>query len=68
MKDVGVAYILLILAGFIGAHKFYLGKPIIGILYFLTAGFVGLGCLYDLFTLSSQVAKINTAIEGGYEQ
>ena len=62
MKDLGIAYILLVLAGFFGVHKFYLGKTGMGVLYLFTGGLLGLGCLYDLFTLPSQVAKINSIV------
>lgn len=34
--------------GFFGAHRFYFGKPISGVLYLLTLGFLGIGWLLDV--------------------
>ena len=36
------AYLLLITFGFVGAHKFYVGKPRVGCIYF-ALGYLGLG-------------------------
>lgn len=59
MKSKGVAYLLLIFLGFLGAHRFYIGKIGTGILYLFTGGFAGLGVLIDLFTLGTQVDTYN---------
>ncbi len=40
---------LLWLFGFLGAHRFYFGKKISGIVYFFTLGLFGVGWLFDLF-------------------
>jgi hypothetical protein len=37
----------------------YLGKWVTGIVYLLTAGLLGLGWLYDYWTLNTQVDEIN---------
>ncbi|SDX91890.1 NINE protein [Thermoactinomyces sp. DSM 45892] len=59
-KDKSIAYILLIfLGGFLGLHRFYLGKVATGILYLLTGGLLGIGWIYDLFTLGRQVDDYN---------
>ena len=60
-KQVGIAYLLLLFFGILGAHKFYLGRPGVGVLYLVTLGFLGFGCLIDLFTLGSQVRSQNAA-------
>ena len=54
-----VAWILLTFLGLFGVHRMYMGKWLIGILYLLTAGLVGLGYLYDHWTLNSQVDALN---------
>ena len=39
--------------GFIGAHRFYYGKPISGTLYFFTLGIFFIGWIVDLFLIPS---------------
>ncbi|WP_319585535.1 TM2 domain-containing protein [uncultured Desulfobulbus sp.] len=39
------------LFGFIGAHRFYYGKPISGTLYFFTLGIFFIGWIVDLFLI-----------------
>ncbi len=63
-KSTLVAYLLwLPPMGFMGFHKFYLGKPFMGVLYFLTGGLAAFGWIYDLFTLPRQVELQNLLIE-----
>lgn len=50
--SVTVGY-LLWLIGFTGAHRFYYGKPLTGILWFFTFGLLGIGWLIDLFLIPS---------------
>ena len=57
--DYTVAWILLTFLGIFGIHRFYMGKWITGIIYLLTGGLLGLGLLYDLWTLNGQVSEIN---------
>ena len=57
--DYTVAWILLTFLGLLGIHRMYLGKWITGILYLLTGGLLGLGYLYDYWTLNDQVTLIN---------
>ncbi len=42
---------LLWLFGFLGAHRFYYGKPVTGTLWFFTLGLLGIGWLVDLFLI-----------------
>ena len=58
-KNYTVAWVLLTFLGLFGAHRFYLEKWISAIVYFLTAGLLGGGYLYDLWTLNDQVTKAN---------
>ena len=57
--DYTVAWILLTFLGIFGIHRFYMGKWITGIIYLLTGGLLGIGLLYDLWTLNGQVSEIN---------
>jgi TM2 domain-containing membrane protein YozV len=54
-----VAWILLTFLGLFGVHRMYMGKWLTGILYLLTAGLVGLGYLYDYWTLNGQIDELN---------
>jgi TM2 domain-containing membrane protein YozV len=56
-----VAWLLLTFFGWLGAHRFYLGKWITGLLYLVSLGVFGLGWLYDLWTLNAQVSERNHA-------
>ena len=50
-KSKGVAALLCIFLGGLGIHRFYVGKIGTGILYMLTAGFIGIGILIDLILI-----------------
>ncbi len=65
MKDKTTALLLWLFLGIFGAHKFYLGKPLIGILYFFTLGFFFIGWFIDIFSLSSSVDLYNSYYRGG---
>ena len=58
--DYSITWILLVFLGLFGVHRMYMGKWLTGILYLFTLGLLGFGWLYDLWTLNSQVNKINT--------
>lgn len=47
-----IGYILWIF-GFIGAHRFYYGRPLSGTIYFFTLGLLGIGWIIDLFLIPS---------------
>lgn len=47
-----MGYILWIL-GFMGAHRFYFGRPVSGTLYFFTLGLFLIGWIVDLFLIPS---------------
>ena len=57
--DYTVAWVLLTFLGVFGIHRFYMGKWVTGIVYLFTGGLVGIGLLYDLWTLNGQVSEIN---------
>ncbi len=57
-----IAWILLTFTGYLGLHKFYLRKWIIGLLYLLTFGLFGIGIIYDFWTLNEQISEINYSL------
>ncbi|WP_413294567.1 NINE protein [Bdellovibrio sp. HCB185ZH] len=58
-NDYTIAWILLTFLGYLGIHRFYLGKWFTGIIWFLTVGLFGIGYLWDFWTLNTQVSEAN---------
>jgi TM2 domain-containing membrane protein YozV len=56
-----VAWLLLTFLGWLGMHRFYMGKWGTGLLYLVSLGLFGLGWLYDLWTLNAQISERNYA-------
>lgn len=50
-KNKWVAFLLCLLLGYFGAHKFYEGKTGMGILYLFTVGLFGIGWIVDCIIL-----------------
>ncbi|MGB5695311.1 MAG: TM2 domain-containing protein [Polyangiales bacterium] len=50
--NLGIGYLLWIF-GFMGAHRFYYGRPVTGTIWFFTLGLLGIGWLIDLFLMPS---------------
>ena len=69
MKNTGMAYILWSLSflGFAGIHRFYLGKPFTGIIWFCTWGLFGIGQFVDLFLIPKMVEEKNYELRGRLE-
>ncbi len=61
--DYNIAWFLLTYLGILGIHRFYIGKWKTGILYLLTFGILGIGYIYDFWTLNEQITAINTSID-----
>ena len=59
--DYSAAWILLTLLGAFGVHRFYMGKWGTGLLYLCTVGLLGLGIIYDFWTLNTQISERNYA-------
>ena len=54
-----VAWVLLTFLGLFGVHRMYMGKWLTGLLYLVTLGLLGIGYLYDYWTLNDQIALKN---------
>ena len=61
-KETWIAYVLFLFLGFLGVHKFYLGKTLWGIVYIFTGGIFAIGLLIDLFSIPTQVRNYNQGL------
>jgi TM2 domain-containing membrane protein YozV len=59
-----IGYILWIF-GFTGAHRFYFGKPVSGLIWFLTFGLLGVGWLIDLFLIPGMERQAELRYKAG---
>ncbi|MET1080422.1 MAG: TM2 domain-containing protein [Pseudomonas sp.] len=59
-----MGYLLWIL-GFLGAHRFYYGKPLTGTLWFFTLGLLGIGWLIDLFLIPAMDREADLRFNAG---
>lgn len=50
-KSKWVAFFLCFFFGYAGAHKFYEGKILLGVIYLLTVGLCGVGWVFDCIAL-----------------
>lgn len=50
-KSKWVAFFLCLFFGPLGAHKFYEGKVLLGVVYICTLGLFGFGIFFDLLSL-----------------
>ncbi|MGN0492352.1 MAG: TM2 domain-containing protein [Acutalibacteraceae bacterium] len=50
-KSKWVSFFLCLFLGVFGAHKFYEGRILLGVVYILTAGIFGIGITIDLIIL-----------------
>ena len=60
-----MGYILWIF-GFMGAHRFYYGKPISGTVYFFTLGLLFIGWIVDLFLIPGMDAQADSRYREGH--
>ncbi len=54
-----IAWILLTFGGIFGLHRFYMRKWLSGFLYLFSGGLLGIGIIYDFWTLNEQISEIN---------
>lgn len=59
-----IGYLLWIF-GFLGAHRFYYGKQITGVIWFFTLGLLFVGWLIDLFLIPSMERAADRQFEAG---
>jgi TM2 domain-containing membrane protein YozV len=59
-----IGYLLWIF-GFIGAHRFYYGRPITGTIYFFTLGLLLIGWIIDLFLIPGMDRASDHRYRGG---
>ncbi len=57
--DYSVAWLFQTFIGPLGIHRFYMGKIWTGLLWLCTGGLVGIGWLYDFWTLNGQIDQRN---------
>jgi len=60
--DYNVAWVLLTFLGIFGIHRMYMGKWISGIIWLLTGGLLGIGIIYDFWTLNDQITTLNDGV------
>jgi TM2 domain-containing membrane protein YozV len=56
---------LLWIFGFMGAHRFYYGRPVSGVIYFCTLGLFFIGWIVDLFLMPKLDAEADRKFEEG---
>ncbi|KLV04976.1 MULTISPECIES: NINE protein [Photobacterium] len=59
-----IGYLLWIF-GFLGAHRFYYGRPVTGTIWFFTLGLLGIGWLIDLFLIPSMDREADLRYQSG---
>ena len=57
---------LLWLFGFLGAHRFYYGRPVTGTIWLCTLGVLGIGWLVDLFLIPGMDREADLRFSAGH--
>ena len=65
-KNYTLGWVLLTFTGFLGFHRFYLGKIGTGLIYLCTLGLCGIGIIYDYWTLNEQISSTNLEYSDEY--
>lgn len=58
-KSRGLAFVICLIFGLLGFHRFYLGKMGSGVIYFFTLGILGLGWIFDIIQIGLGNMKDN---------
>lgn len=58
-KDILLSYIFWLFIGVFGGHRFYLNRPLSGVLFLVTFGFLGIGWLVDAALIPGMVEHSN---------
>ncbi len=68
MRNTVTAYLLwcIWLFGFAGIHRFYIGKPVSGLIWFFTWGLFGIGQILDLLFIPGMVEEENLKYKALY--
>ncbi|GEM_PF-1777125 len=67
-KSYVIAYLALIFLGWLGVHRYYVGRWKSGFLYMITMGFFGLGLLLDFYLLYFMVKQARQQAKIGINQ
>ncbi|MFO0671424.1 MAG: TM2 domain-containing protein [Polyangiaceae bacterium] len=59
-----IGYLLWIF-GFLGAHRFYYGRPVSGTIWFFTFGLLGVGWIVDLFLIPGMSRSATSRFRSG---
>lgn len=59
-----IGYLLWIF-GFLGAHRFYYGRPVTGTIWFFTFGLFGVGWIVDLFLIPGMSRNATARFRSG---
>lgn len=63
--SLSVGYLLLLVLGLFGVHRFYYGRVRTGYAYLFTLGFAGVGVLVDLFLLPRMQRAVSRRYQAG---
>jgi restriction system protein len=61
-KKKWTAFWLCLLLGWVGAHRFYVGKIGTGLIFLFSFGFLGIGIIYDLLCIILGSFKDNVGV------